>query len=106
MKLMARCRHCGRNLQLDQLLDPSTMGRCPWCGTLLTPNYTALVPDLVRRAERAGDELKRALRLLTSGWAGFRLLPESILEQLENAIRSETAPVEVGSRDTPARRVA
>jgi hypothetical protein len=62
MRIMAVCNNCQRDLLLSQLVEgPQITGRCPWCGTLLAPHYTLLLADAIRRAERAGTELVRAL---------------------------------------------
>jgi hypothetical protein len=83
MKITATCSNCQRDLLLSQLVDgPGTSGRCPWCGTLLAPHYTLLLADTVRRAERAGAELERALERLGEDWARLHVRPESILDPL------------------------
>jgi hypothetical protein len=87
MKIMATCQHCGRDFQLDQLIEgPVITGKCPWCGELLAPQYTALLPEVIRRAERGGAELESALRMLTGNWARFRIKPESVLEPLRQEL--------------------
>ena len=65
MRMTATCSSCRRDLLLRQLVEgPGLSGRCPWCGTLLAPHYTLLLAETVRRAERAGAELERALERL------------------------------------------
>ncbi len=76
MRIMAVCSNCQRDLLLSQLVEGSQItGRCPWCGTLLAPHYTPLLADAVRRAERAGAELVRALVQLSQGGSGSRFGP-------------------------------
>jgi hypothetical protein len=83
MRILATCSHCQRDLLLSQLVEgPAITGRCPWCGTLLAPNYTLLLTDTVRRAERAGAELERALERLGGDWARLHVRPESILDPI------------------------
>ena len=83
MRIMATCSTCQRDLLLRQLVEgPGITGRCPWCGTLLAPRYTLLLRDTVRRAERAGAELERALERLGGDWARLHVRPESILDPL------------------------
>lgn len=65
-------------------------GKCPWCGELLAPNYTVLLPEVIRRAERGGSELESALKMLTGSWVPFRINPESVLEP----IREELGTIE------------
>jgi hypothetical protein len=83
MRIIATCGNCQRDLLLSQLVEgPGISGRCPWCGTLLAPHYTLLLADTVRRAERAGAELERALERLGEDWARLHVRPESILDPL------------------------
>jgi hypothetical protein len=80
MRIMAVCNNCHRELLLSQLVEgPQITGRCLWCGTLLAPHYTLLLADAIRRAERAGAELARALAQLGEGWATLQIRPESVL---------------------------
>jgi hypothetical protein len=83
MRIIATCGSCQRDLLLSQMVEgPGISGRCPWCGTLLAPHYTLLLADTVRRAERAGAELERALERLGEDWARLHVRPESILDPL------------------------
>jgi len=80
MRIMAVCSNCQRELLLSQLVEgPQITGRCPWCGTLLAPHYTTLLADAVRRAERAGAELVRALAQLSQGGSRLQIRPDSVL---------------------------
>jgi hypothetical protein len=83
MKMIATCSNCQRDLLLSQLVEgPGLSGRCPWCGTLLALHYGLLLAETVRRAERAGAELERALERLGGEWARLHIRPESILDPL------------------------
>jgi hypothetical protein len=86
VKLMGNCKHCDRDVLLTQLLEPSAVGRCPWCGSLLVHNYTVLMPRLIDEAESGGQNLEGALRLLSSGWTGFQINGSSVLAALEAAL--------------------
>jgi methyl-accepting chemotaxis protein len=87
MKILATCQYCGRDFQLDQLIEgPVITGKCPWCEELLAPNYTALLPEVIRRAETGKSELGSALRMLSGSWVGFRIKPESVLEPLQEVL--------------------
>jgi hypothetical protein len=80
MRIVAVFNNCQRDLLLSQLVeDPQITGRCPWCGALLAPHYSLLLADAVRRAERAGAELVRALAQLGEGWARLQIGPESLI---------------------------
>jgi chromosome segregation ATPase len=87
MKIMATCQYCGRDFQLDQLIEgPVITGKCPWCEELLAPDYTALLPEVIRRAETGKTELASALRMLSGSWVRFRIKPESVLEPLQEEL--------------------
>jgi hypothetical protein len=93
MRIMAVCNNCQRDLLLSQLVEgPQITGRCPWCGTLLAPHYTLLLADAVRRAERAGTELVRALAQLGQGWATLQIRPESVLDPIRAPLTAEEPP--------------
>ena len=83
MRIIATCCNCQRDLLLSQLVEgPGLSGRCPWCGTLLAPHSTLLLTETVRRAERAGAELERALQRLGGEWTRLHIRPESILDPI------------------------
>jgi hypothetical protein len=100
VKLMGTCLVCHRDLQLDQLVEgPVVTGRCPWCGEVLAPGYTVLLPIAIRRAEDGGFELVSGLRMLTGNWARFRIKPESVLDPIE-----ETLSLTPGDKDDAGAR--
>ena len=107
MRIMAVCNNCQRDLLLSQLVEgPQITGRCPWCGTLLAPHYTLLLADAVRRAERAGTELVRALAQLGEGWARLQIRPESVLDPIARygagtAEPPSASPSRIGRRVHP-----
>ena len=100
MKIMATCSNCQRDLLLSQLVEgPGLDGRCPWCGTLLAPHHTLLLADTVRRAERAGTDLERALERLGGNWARLHIRPESVLDPLRaELVGAEAALHRLGER--------
>jgi hypothetical protein len=92
MRIMATGSACQRDLLLSQLVEDSRVtGGCPWCGTLLAPQYTLLLADTVRRAKRAGAELERALERLGGDWARFHIRPESILDPIRAQLHGAQA---------------
>jgi hypothetical protein len=96
MKIMATCLKCGRDFQLDQLIEgPVITGRCPWCQEVLAPDYTVLLPEVIRRAEAGGSELVSALKMMGGSWARFRIKPESVL----GPIREELGLTEEQTRE-------
>jgi hypothetical protein len=100
MKIMATCSNCQRDLLLSQLVEgPGISGRCPWCGTLLAPHYTLLLADTIRRAERAGTDLERALERLGENRARLHIRPESVLDPLRaQLVGAEAALHRLGER--------
>jgi hypothetical protein len=100
MNIMATCSNCQPDLLLSQLVEgPAISGTCPWCGTLLAPHYTLLLADTVRRAERAGTELERALERLGENWARLHVRPESVIDPLRaQLVGAEAALHRLGER--------
>ena len=99
MKLMGTCLLCHRDLQLDQLVEgPVVTGRCPWCGEVLAPGYTVLLPIAIRRAEDGGFELISGRRMLTGSWARFRIKPESVLDPIEERLAVTPEDEDEGGR--------
>jgi hypothetical protein len=64
----------------------------PMMRTLLAPHYTLLLADPVRRAERAGAELVRALAPLGQGWTRLQIRPESVLDPIRAPLTAEEPP--------------
>lgn len=62
MNVTARCADCGDTFSLVELLAPGAGGRCPRCGVLLAPGYTAVLDRTVRELLAAADALDGALR--------------------------------------------
>ena len=90
MRLMAICLTCERELLLCQLIEGQPItGACPWCGTMLAPNYLELLPEVILRAERSGAELESALRVLAGGWTGFVVDPSSVLQPITESLDFE-----------------
>ena len=87
MKIMATCLKCGRDFQLDQLIEgPVITGRCPWCQEVLAPDYTVLLPEVIRRAGQGGSELVSALKMMSGSWVRFRIKPESVLDPIREEL--------------------
>jgi hypothetical protein len=87
MKVMATCMNCGREFLLDQLLEgPVLSGTCPWCDTILAPDYTGHLVETARRLEVAGSALEDALGRFRGGWARFRIDRRSVLGRLKDLL--------------------
>ena len=77
----ARCRHCAREFCLSDLLDRQD-GACPHCANLLSPEWTSMLFEQSRTADRAMTVLVRALRRLNGLPGNLELLPHSVLRNL------------------------
>jgi hypothetical protein len=77
----ARCRHCGSKFDLGELTEAGT-GRCPFCNTLLSPDWTSELLEQDSLALRAQTSLVKALRRLNGLPGNLRLLPHSVLRNL------------------------
>ncbi|MGH2753989.1 MAG: hypothetical protein ACRDLB_06100 [Actinomycetota bacterium] len=86
MNLKATCDSCGRDLLLEQLLSSDNRGRCPWCGQAMASHYLQLLARAIPRTEAAGNELVRALEVLSGAWTGFTLIEESVLDPVLRAL--------------------
>jgi len=80
----ARCRACGRELLLIEVVK-ATGGSCPSCGRLLAPGNTYLLLEEARRAEILQRELVLALRRLVGLPGNLELKGESVFR---NAVAS------------------
>ena len=79
--IQGKCRRCGRELYLFQLVEAHD-GRCPNCGHLLTPEYTSLLLDEAARADRLERELVASLRRLVGLPGNLEVIPHSVLRNL------------------------
>ena len=66
MSVAARCAACGREVLLDQLVEPVLGFRCPFCGVPLAPSYATLAPAVAARVLAARQALLAALTELRS----------------------------------------
>ena len=93
MSLPARCRNCGRELLLDQLLDPTEGFRCPFCGVAFAPSYATIAPGAAVRIRDAHGELVRALGELQSMVDGrLRLDRAAVVGPVADALQAEPQP--------------
>jgi hypothetical protein len=77
----ALCRHCASKFDLLELTETGT-GRCPFCNTLLSPDWTNVLLEQAALALRAQTSLVKALRRLNGLPGNMRLLPHSVLRNL------------------------
>lgn len=64
MSLAARCTACGRELLVQQLTQPGSGFRCPFCGRAFAPGYATIAPGVAARVLAAHDALLAALKEL------------------------------------------
>lgn len=86
MKIKGTCANCGREFFVDQVVLHH--GHCPWCGRALTRDYTAVLVNDLRQAERAGNVLEDALADIAEIDAAMTIDEESVLEPLRAALRA------------------
>lgn len=79
MKIKGTCRRCGREFLVEQVIGNG--GRCPWDGKPFQPDYAAVLVELLRDAESAGDTLENSLEKIADLEPEFVLDAETILAQ-------------------------
>jgi hypothetical protein len=72
VKIKGTCRRCGREFLVEQVIGNG--GRCPWDGKPFQADYAAVLVELLRDAEAAGDTLENALEKISD------LEPEFVLD--------------------------
>ena len=75
--VQARCRGCGRELVLAELVKVGS-GACPSCGGLLAPGYTHLLLEEARKADALQHALVMCLQRLVGLPGNLELDPESV----------------------------
>ena len=93
MSLPGRCANCGREVLLDQLLEPSEGFRCPFCGYAFAPSYATVAPGVAARILTAHDDLTRALAELQAMIDGrLRLDRAAVVTPVADALDAEPQP--------------
>ena len=93
MSLSGRCANCGREVLLDQLLDPTEGFRCPFCGYAFAPSYATVAPGVAARILTAHDELTRSLGELQAMIGGRLLLDRAaVVAPVADALPAEPQP--------------
>ena len=93
MSISARCGSCGRELLLDQLVDPSEGFRCPFCGFAFAPSYATVAPAVAARILQSHDALVRALGELQAMIDGrLRLDRSAVVTPVADALPAEPQP--------------
>lgn len=80
MKIKGTCRHCGREFLAEQIGE--TGGKCPWCGKPFQYDYAAVLVDVLRQAETAGNTLENALEKAADLQPAFILDIDSVIAKM------------------------
>lgn len=80
MKIKGACRHCGREFLVEQVGENG--GKCPWCGKPFQYDYAAVLVDVLRQAEAAGNTLENALEKTADLQPAFVLDTESVIGKI------------------------
>jgi hypothetical protein len=85
---------CGREILLRQILE--TGGHCPWDGLAFNKDYTALLAEVLERAEEAGSVLENALEKIVGMEPSFTIHRGSVLDGMEEQIELLNRPKRAG----------
>jgi hypothetical protein len=77
----ARCRRCGEDFHLFELLDDRS-GRCPRCGWTLTQDWTHKLLEDAKRADISQRHLVAALRSLQNLPGNITVRPHTVMRNL------------------------
>jgi hypothetical protein len=72
---------CGREILVQQILQSG--GHCPWDGKPFNKDYTAVLAEVLEKAEGAGGVLDNALEKIAAMEPSFKIRHDSILAPLE-----------------------
>jgi DNA-directed RNA polymerase subunit RPC12/RpoP len=86
----ARCRRCGADFALAELLDRRD-GACPRCGRQLTEDWVSVLLDEARRVDIAQKHLTFSLRRLRELPGHLMLLPHPVIRNVADALDWETS---------------
>jgi hypothetical protein len=93
VSLGGRCGNCGREVLLDQLIQPGEGFRCPFCGFAFAPGYASVAPGVAAQVMVAHDALVKSLAELQSMTGQrLRLAPDAILAPIRDALGTESQP--------------
>jgi hypothetical protein len=96
VKIKGTCHHDGRTFLAEQVIENG--GRCPFDGTSLQPDYSAVMVEALRDAERAGSEFENALERLADLSPAFDIDRDSVLANAEEQVGRLQAGVRTGTK--------
>jgi predicted Zn-ribbon and HTH transcriptional regulator len=87
VRIRGTCANCGREFLPEQVIAAG--GHCPWCGKAFNRDYTALLVQALRQADRAGEDLEAALKDIASiEELAMDIDEDSVLQPLRDALRT------------------
>lgn len=87
MKILGRCRNCGREFPIDLLLsDPRRQGHCPFCGVVIDQHYGAQLVDALGQLQRIGTIMTATLKKVESFGPNLEIDNESVLGPIRAAL--------------------
>jgi hypothetical protein len=93
VKIMGRCKSCGREFPLDLAVSPENAGHCPFCGVPLDPHYGGVLVKALDALERAGTVMVKTLHEAKMLGPNLELDTESILGPIRDALGAREAAV-------------
>jgi hypothetical protein len=93
LKIMGRCRNCGRDFPIDLLIqDPRRAGHCPFCDVVIDQQYGALFVEALEQLQRVGTIMTATLKKVESFGPNLEIDQESVLGPIREALTArETA---------------
>jgi hypothetical protein len=87
VKIEGRCRNCGREFPVDEVLSPpETAGFCPFCGKALDREYHALLIEALGTLQQIGKQMVNILERAKAVGENLELNRDSILGPIEAAL--------------------
>jgi hypothetical protein len=94
--VQARCRRCGDDFALAELLERRD-GCCPRCGWRLTDDWASVLLDEARRVDIAQKHLASSLRRLRELPGNLVLLPHPVVRNMVDALGWEEPRADDGA---------
>jgi len=92
LKIMGRCRNCGRDFPIDMLLqDPRRAGHCPFCGVAIDQHYGAQLIEALEELQRVGTIMTATLKKVESFGPNLEIDQESVLGPIRQALTAREA---------------
>jgi hypothetical protein len=87
VKILGRCRNCGREFPIDLVLSPpDTAGLCPFDGKPLDAEYQPILIEALEALQLVGNQMETILERAVSVGENLELNAESILGPIREAL--------------------